>query len=74
MSETRQAAGLDAVVSSVRAVPAVVRDGVLLMRRSRVLAAVVAVELFWGFAIVAFENLFPIRLGEVVGSTTEAAR
>ena len=73
MSETRRASSFQAVAESVRAVPAVVRDGVMLMRRSRVLAAVVAVELFWGFSIVAFENLFPIRLGEVVGSTTEAA-
>ena len=45
----------------------------MLLRRSRVLPAVVAVELFWGFAIVAFESLFPIRLAEVLGSTTEAA-
>ena len=73
MSETRRASGFHAVAESVRAVPTVVRDGVMLMRRSRVLAAVVAVELFWGFSIVAFESLFPIRLGEVVGSTTEAA-
>jgi predicted MFS family arabinose efflux permease len=38
-----------------------------------VLPAVIAVELFWGFAIIAFETLFPIRLGEVLGSTTDAA-
>lgn len=73
LSENRPASGLRAIGSSVRAVPAVVRDGVMLLRRSRVLAAVVAVELFWGFAIIAFETLFPLRLGEVLGSTTEAA-
>ena len=73
MSETGRASGFRAVAASVRAVPAVVRDGVVLLRRSRVLAAVVAVELFWGFAIIAFESLFPIRLAEVVGGTTEAA-
>jgi predicted MFS family arabinose efflux permease len=33
---------------------------------------VVLVELFWGFSIVAFESLFPIRLAEVVGGTTAA--
>jgi predicted MFS family arabinose efflux permease len=73
LSETRRASGMQAVAASVRAVPTVIREGVLLLRRSRVLAAVVAVELFWGFAIIAFETLFPLRLGEVLGSTTEAA-
>jgi predicted MFS family arabinose efflux permease len=73
LSETGRASGVRAVASSVRAVPATVREALMLLRRSRVLPAVVAVELFWGFAIVAFENLFPIRLAEVLGDTTEAA-
>ncbi len=73
LSETGRASGVRAVASSVRAVPATVREALMLLRRSRVLPAVVAVELFWGFAIVAFESLFPIRLAEVVGGTTEAA-
>jgi MFS family permease len=72
LSETRPAQGLRAVASSIRAVPRVVREGVGLLRSSRVLLALVSVELFWGFAIVAFESLFPIRLAEVVGGTTEA--
>jgi hypothetical protein len=73
LTETRPTSGFRAIASSVRAVPTVVREGLMLLRRSRVLAAVVAVELFWGFAIIAFETLFPLRLGEVVGSDTEAA-
>ena len=73
LTEAPRAAGFRGVVSSVRAVPATVREAVTLLRRSRVLPAVVAVELFWGFAIIAFESLFPIRLAEVVGGTTEAA-
>ena len=73
LSETGRASGVRAVASSVRAVPATVREALMLLRRSRVLPAVVAVELFWGFAIVAFESLFPIRLAEVVGCTTAAA-
>jgi predicted MFS family arabinose efflux permease len=72
LSETRPAQGLRAVASSIRAVPRVVREGVGLLRSSRILLALVSVELFWGFAIVAFESLFPIRLAEVVGGTTEA--
>jgi predicted MFS family arabinose efflux permease len=72
MSELRHSRGMGAVTASVRAVPGVIRDGFGLVRRSRVLAALIAVELSWGFAIVAFESLFPIRLAEVVGGTTEA--
>jgi predicted MFS family arabinose efflux permease len=73
LSETRQSSGVRAIASSVRGVPSTIREALLLLRRSNVLPAVVAVELFWGFAIVAFESLFPIRLAEVVGGTTEAA-
>jgi predicted MFS family arabinose efflux permease len=73
LSETRHGSGIRGVVTSVRAVPRTVREGLSLLRGSRVLAAVIAVELFWGFAIIAFETLFPIRLGEVLGSETEAA-
>lgn len=72
MTETRHGRGADAVVASVRAVPTVIREGLGLLRNSRILLALVSVELFWGFAIVAFETLFPIRLAEVVGGTTEA--
>src|SRR6476646_9583273 len=73
MHEVRQARGLKAVGASVRAVPSVVGDGIGLLRGSRVLAAVVAVELFWGFAMVTFESLFPVRLSEILGDTDQAA-
>jgi predicted MFS family arabinose efflux permease len=73
MREVRKARGLKAVGASVRAVPSVVGDGIGLLRGSRVLAALVAVELFWGFAMVTFESLFPIRLSEILGDTDQAA-
>ena len=73
MTETRVARGLAAVASSVRAVPAVIGDGIGLLRASRVLLALVGVELFWGFSMVTFESLFPVRLAEVTGDTTQAA-
>jgi MFS family permease len=73
MREVRQARGLKAVGESVRAVPSVVGDGIGLLRGSRVLAALVAVELFWGFAMVTFESLFPVRLSEILGDTDQAA-
>lgn len=59
--------------ASVRGLPRVIADGVRLVRRSRVLAALIAVELFWGFGMVTFESLMPIRLAEVAGGTEPAA-
>ena len=73
MSEVRHARGMAAVGASVRAVPSVIGDGIGLLRRSRILAALVAVELFWGFSMVTFESLFPIRLSEILGDTDQAA-
>src|SRR4030095_10927370 len=65
--------GARAVASSVRAVPTVIRDGIGLLRTSRVLLALVGVELFWGFSMVPCESLFPVRLSEVIGATDQAA-
>jgi predicted MFS family arabinose efflux permease len=73
MREVRAARGPRAIASSVAAVPSVIRDGLRLLRSSRVLSALILVELFWGFSMVTFEGLFPIRLAEVVGDTAQAA-
>ncbi len=59
--------------TAVRAVPGVIGSGIRLLRGSRILMALVAVELLWGFGAVAFETLMPVRLSEVVGSADEAA-
>jgi predicted MFS family arabinose efflux permease len=69
----RPAGGLAALASSVREVPSVIAAGTRLLRRSRVLLALVAVELFWGFGMVTFEVLLPVRLSEVVGGDDAAA-
>jgi len=73
LTEVRVARGIRAVAGSVVAVPGVVRDGLRLLRSSRVLLALVLVELFWGFSMVTFESLFPVRLAEIVGDTDNAA-
>jgi len=49
----------------VRATPATIMAGLRLVWGARVLRALVAVELFWGFGIVAFESFMPIRLSEL---------
>jgi MFS family permease len=73
MDEHRAHRGLAAVRASAASVPRTIREGVGLLRSSRVLAAIVLVELFWSIGMVGFESLFPIRLAEVVGGTDEAA-
>ncbi|MGK5445683.1 MFS transporter [Micromonospora sp. URMC 105] len=71
--ETRPARGAGALRASVVEAPRMVGQALGLLRRSRVLLALVAVELFWGFGMVTFESLLPVRLGEVAGGAEQAA-
>ncbi len=73
MTEERQARGAVALLASVRGVPRAIAGAVGLLRRSRVIVALVAVELFWGFGMVAFESLTPVRLAEVLGDPDDAS-
>lgn len=61
------------VARSFLETPRTIRAGLSLLRGSRVLRALVAVELFWGFGMVTFESLMPVRLAEVVGGREAAA-
>ena len=65
--------GPAALRASVAAAPRMVGQAFGLLRRSRVLLALVSVELFWGFGMVTFESLLPVRLAEVVGDPERAA-
>ncbi|MGY0007012.1 MFS transporter [Micromonospora sp. I033] len=71
--EHRPAQGAAAVRASVAEAPRMVGQAVGLLRSNRVLAALVAVELFWGFGMITFESLLPVRLAEVVGDADRAA-
>ncbi|MCL7458456.1 MFS transporter [Micromonospora echinofusca] len=71
--ETHPARSASALRSSITEAPRMVGQAFGLLRRSRVLLALVAVELFWGFGMVAFEGLLPVRLAEVVGDADRAA-
>ena len=73
MSEQPRARDRRAMAASVRAVPGVIADGIRLLRGSRVLSGLIAVEAFWGFSTVTFEGIFPIRLADLVGGTDQAA-
>jgi MFS family permease len=61
------------VLASVRETPRAIADGIGLLRNSHVLLALLCVELFWGFGMVTFESLLPVRLSEVGGGTEAAA-
>ncbi|KKK05656.1 MFS transporter [Micromonospora sp. HK10] len=71
--EERPAKGRAALRTSVVEAPRMVGQALGLLRRNRVLLALVAVELFWGFGMVTFESLLPVRLAEVVGGADRAA-
>ncbi|MCA2214672.1 MFS transporter [Jidongwangia harbinensis] len=73
MAEPRAARGPAALIASARGVPAAIGGALRLVRRSRVIAALITVELFWGFGMTTFETLMPVRLAEVVGDTERAA-
>lgn len=73
LAEVRTAKGPGALRSSIAEAPRMVGRALGLLRRSRVLLALVAVELFWGFGMVTFEVLLPVRLAEVVGDADRAA-
>ena len=57
---------------SARRAPRVVRDGLGLLRRNRVLRGLVLVEVFWAVAMVVFEQFQPIRLAELLGGEEPA--
>lgn len=63
----------DSLWASVRRTPRTIAEGVALLRASHVLLALVLVELFWGFGMITFESLMPVRLAEVTGGREAAA-
>ena len=65
--------GWRAARAATAEVPAVVRDAVAAMRRSRLLAALVAAEFLWGFGMISFETLLPARMDELAGGPDRAA-
>jgi len=65
--------GLAGAWRGVTGAPGAVRDGIGLVRADRVLRCIVLVELLWGFGMVAFEQLTPVRLAQLVGDADAAA-
>ncbi|MEO5833949.1 MAG: MFS transporter [Nakamurella sp.] len=73
MSEPRRGGDEGGLLAGVRGVPKVIGGGVALLRTSKVLLALVSVELFWSFGMPAFESLTPVRLADLLGSPDTAA-
>lgn len=73
MTEVRRPAGWSALARTARAVPGVISEALGVVRRSRAIMALVAVELFWGFGMVTWETLLPPHLQDVTGSADRAA-
>ncbi len=73
LTELRPAGSRPGMWAGVRDVPRVIGGGVTLLRRSKVLLALVSVELFWSFGMPAFESLTPVRLAEILGGDADRA-
>ncbi|GGL13541.1 hypothetical protein GCM10012284_55400 [Mangrovihabitans endophyticus] len=73
MTEVRPGRGVAALVASVRQVPSAIGGALRLVRQSRVIAALILVELFWGFGMAAFETLTPVRLTDLIGDADRSA-
>lgn len=59
-------------LASVIEAPAVIRGGLLLLARNRVLLGLIGAEICWSVGMVAFESLLPLRLEEMLGSAQAA--
>jgi predicted MFS family arabinose efflux permease len=66
------ATGFRRAVRSAQDAPRTVADGIRLLGSSRVLLALVLVEVFWSVGMIAFETFHPIRLAELVGGEDRA--
>ncbi len=64
--------GARRALQSAKEAPVVVRDGLAMLRRNRILRGLVLVEVFWSIAMVVFETFQPIRLAELLGSEDRA--
>jgi MFS family permease len=71
-TEHLDASGLRRAVASAKEAPTVVRDGLRLVRSSRVLRGLMLAEVAWAIAMVVFEMFQPVRLAELLGSEEAA--
>lgn len=59
-------------LQSAKQAPAVIRDGLGMLRTNTILRGLVLVEVFWSIGMVVFETFQPIRLAELLGDEAKA--
>jgi MFS family permease len=64
--------GMRRALSSAKEAPTIVREGLGLVRSSRVLRGLILAEVCWSIAMVVFEMFQPVRLAELVGGEEAA--
>ncbi|SDU44771.1 MFS transporter [Jiangella alkaliphila] len=72
LAEPGQATGWRASLTAAREVPGVITGSLRLLRGSRILQALVCIELCWGIGAIAYESLTPIRMAEVLDDADRA--
>jgi MFS family permease len=77
MRENRPVVGsertrLSHALGEARQTPSVIKSGLVLLGRNRVLMGIVLAEVFWSIGMITFESFMPLRLEEMVGSAQEA--
>ena len=75
MRESRADVALGGLARALRSAGEASRTvvgGLRLLSASRVLRALVLVEVFWSVAMIAFETIFPVRLSELAGGRASA--
>ncbi len=73
LMDERRPNDAEGMLTSMRGTPRAVVEGIRLLSGSRVLAALIAVEVFWGFGIIGFEVFMPVRLSELLVDRSQAA-
>ncbi len=66
------ATGARQALASAKEAPVIVRDGLRMLGRNKVLRGITLVEVFWGAAMIVFESFQPIRLAEILNSEEQA--
>lgn len=61
------------LIACMAETPRAVGDAFRMLRGSRILLSLLCVELCWGFGMVTFESLLPVRLSDVHGGADAAA-
>jgi len=72
LHEGSERSQLGHAVAEARRTPTVIRSGLVLLGRNRVLMGIVVADVFWSVGMITFESFMPLRLEELVGSAQEA--